>query len=59
MDILSLLDELEELLENASSMPFSKKVMIDKDIVDELVNEIKLKTPDELKQAWHSVIKWR
>ncbi len=51
MDILSLLEELEQLLESSSSVPFSKKVMIDKEIVDELVEEIKLKTPDELKQA--------
>ena len=51
MDILSLLEELEELLENGSTVPFSKKIMIDKDVIDELVNEIKLKTPDELKQA--------
>ncbi len=51
MDILSLLEELEQLLESGSSVPFSKKVMIDKEVVDELVNEIKLKTPDELKQA--------
>ena len=51
MDILSLLEELEQLLESGSSVPFSKKVMIDKEVIDELVNEIKLKTPDELKQA--------
>ncbi len=51
MDILSLLEELEQLLESGSTVPFSKKVMIDKDVVDELVSAIKLKTPDELKQA--------
>ena len=51
MDILSLLDELIQLLEGASSVPFSKKVMIEKDVVEEIVNEIKLKIPDELKQA--------
>ncbi len=51
MDILSLIEELEQLLESGSSVPFSKKVMIDKEVVDELINEIKLKTPDELKQA--------
>lgn len=51
MDILTLLDELQELIENSSAVPFSKKIMIDKDVIDELINEIKLKTPDELKQA--------
>jgi predicted Zn-dependent protease with MMP-like domain len=51
MDVLSLLEELEQLLENGSSMPFSKKVLVDKDQIDELILEIKNKTPDELKQA--------
>ncbi len=51
MDVLSLLEELEQLLENGSSVPFSKKVMIDKDQVSEIIMEIKNKTPDELKQA--------
>ena len=51
MDVLSLLEELEKMLEEGGNVPFSKKVMIDKEQVENLVQEIKLKTPDELKQA--------
>ena len=51
MDVLSLLEELEQMLDASTSVPFSKKVMLDREQVEELINEIKLKTPDELKQA--------
>ncbi len=51
MDVLSLIEELEKMLENGSSVPFSKKVMLDKEAVAALLEEIKNKTPDELKQA--------
>lgn len=51
MDVLSLLEDLEKMLEEGSNVPFSKKVMIDKEQIDNLIQEIKLKTPDELKQA--------
>lgn len=51
MDVLSLLEELQEVLENGSSMPFSKKVSVDKEKISQLIEDIKNKTPDELKQA--------
>ena len=51
MDVLSLLEELQQLVDESSSVPFSKKVMVDKERLTELLNEIKNKTPDELKQA--------
>ncbi|MBR3280587.1 MAG: ATPase [Clostridia bacterium] len=51
MDVLSLLEELQQLVDDSSSMPFSKKVMVDKERLTELITEIKNKTPDELKQA--------
>ncbi len=51
MDVLSLFEELKEILENGSSMPFSKKVSVDKERTLELLNEISNKMPDELKQA--------
>ena len=50
-DVLSLLDELQQALENASSVPFSKKIVVDKETVETLINDIKNKMPDELKQA--------
>ena len=50
-DVLALLDELQQALENASSVPFSKKIVLDKETIETLVNDIRNKMPDELKQA--------
>lgn len=51
MDILKLIDEIEDVVENASSVPFSKKAMIDSDELLEIIKEIRLGLPEELKQA--------
>ncbi|MBZ2173912.1 ATPase [Schnuerera sp. xch1] len=51
MDVLKLVDEIEDVLENASSMPFSNKVMVDADELFEIIREIRIKLPDEIKQA--------
>lgn len=51
MDILQLIEEFEDIIEESSSLPFSGKVMIDKDEVLEIIKEIRIKLPDEIKQA--------
>ena len=51
MDILQLIEEFEGIIEESSSLPFSGKVMIDKDKVLEIIKEIRIKLPDEIKQA--------
>ena len=51
MEIFTLLENLEELLETGAKVPFSSKVMVDADEVKEVLEEIRLKLPDELKQA--------
>lgn len=51
MEIFTLLDELEEYLEGKRVIPFSNKCMIDKSDVLDILKEIRLKLPDELKQA--------
>ena len=51
MEIFTLLDELEEYLEGAKSVPFTTKCIVDKDEFLETIKEIRLKLPDELKQA--------
>lgn len=51
MDVLKLIDEIEDILENGSSLPFSNKVMVDADELYEIIREIRIKLPDELKQA--------
>lgn len=51
MDILNLLERIEDIIEDASKFPLSSKVMIDKDEVLEVINEIRLKLPDEINRA--------
>ena len=51
MDIYKLLDEIEDLVDNSSTIPLSGKVMIDKRELLELIKEVKIKLPDEFKQA--------
>lgn len=51
MEIFTLLETLEEMLENSKTIPFSNKGIIDKEEMLEVIKEIRLKLPDELKQA--------
>nr|WP_300090926.1 ATPase [Sedimentibacter sp.] len=51
MDILNLLERIEDIIEEASKFPLSNKVMIDKDEILEVINEIRLKLPDEINRA--------
>jgi len=51
MEVFTLLDNLEELIENSKKVPLSGKCVIDQDEITDLIKEIRLKLPDELKQA--------
>ena len=51
MEIFTLLEELEDLLEKSKNLPFSHKTLVDKEEILEIIKEIRLKLPDELKQA--------
>lgn len=51
MDVLKLIDEVEDIVEGGSSLPFSSRVMIDKDELLDIIKEIRIKLPDEIKQA--------
>ena len=51
MDILNLLERIEDIIEDASKFLLSSKVMIDKEEVLEVINEIRLKMPDEINRA--------
>ena len=51
IEIFSLLENLEELLESGAKVPFSTKVMVDIEELREVLEDIRLKLPDELKQA--------
>ena len=51
MEIFTLLENLEDLLTAGAKVPFSSKVLVDADELRETLEEIRLKLPDELKQA--------
>ena len=51
MEIFTLLETLEECLERARTIPFTQKCIVDKEEILDIIKEIRLKLPDELKQA--------
>ena len=51
MTIEEILDLMEDMLDNASSVPFSNKKIIDCEQMREYVDSIKLNMPTELKKA--------
>ena len=51
MEIFTLLETLEDILENSKNLPLVNKAMVDKDEMLEIIKEIRIKLPDELKQA--------
>lgn len=51
MDALALLEELEDIIDKGVSVPFSGRCLLDKEELLEVLSEIKLKLPEDLKQA--------
>ena len=51
MDIMEIIDMMEEAIEKASSVPLTGKVMVDKEELLDLIQEVRLLYPDELKEA--------
>ena len=51
MEIFTLLETLEEMLENSKTVPFTTKGVVNKEEMLDIIKEIRLKLPDELKQA--------
>lgn len=51
MEIINLLEKLEDIIEEASKFPMSNKVIIDKEEMLELITDMRIKLPDEIKQA--------
>lgn len=51
MELFTLLETLEEMLENSKTVPFSGKAIVEKEDILDIIKEIRLKLPDELKQA--------
>ncbi len=51
MEIFTLLETLEEAIERSKTIPFSGKCMADREEILDIIKEIRIKLPDELKQA--------
>ncbi|NLV37259.1 MAG: ATPase [Clostridiaceae bacterium] len=51
MEMLSILETLEDLVEKSIGVPLSGKCLVDKDEILEIVKELRLKLPDDIKQA--------
>lgn len=51
MEIFTLLETLEEALESSKTIPFSGKSVVEKEELLDIIKEIRIKLPDELKQA--------
>ncbi len=51
MDLLSALNELEELVETSSKVPFTRKVMVEEERLLDLLDRIRTTMPEEVRQA--------
>ena len=49
--VMPLLDDLEEILANASKVPFSEKAIVDSDEIRSIVDDIRLSMPKDIQQA--------
>ena len=49
--VISLLDELEDLITNASKVPFSDKAVVDSDEIEQIIVDIRANMPKDLQQA--------
>ena len=51
MEMFSVLETLEDVLANSMTLPLTGKSLVDKDEILELINEIRLNLPEDLKKA--------
>ena len=51
MDVLVLIDKLDDLVHGASTFPMTDKVMIDRDQIYDLLDQMRATIPEEIKQA--------
>lgn len=51
MEVMLLLDALEDILDKANAIPLSSKVIVNKEELLEIIKDVRIKIPDEVKQA--------
>ena len=51
MDILELIDRLEDLFNESNSIPFTHSVIVDEDRMLDIIDQMRVSIPDEIKQS--------
>src|SRR5689334_24947525 len=51
MDILHLVDRLEEVFNSGTAIPLSHKLMVDEDRVLEIIDQMRVSIPEEVKKS--------
>ncbi|MCR1898155.1 ATPase [Irregularibacter muris] len=51
MQIMYLLDQLEDIIENGATLPFSNKTLVNVEEVIAIIQDIRINLPDEIKQS--------
>lgn len=51
MEILSILETLEDLVEKSPNLPLTGRCLVDRDEILEIIKEMRLRLPDDIKQA--------
>ena len=51
MDVLVLIDRLDDLLRNAKQVPLRSEVRVDKEKLDDLLDQLRVTIPEELEEA--------
>lgn len=51
MEVLELIDQLEDIIDGGTSIPITGKVVLSKEDLLDMLKEIRLNLPDDLKQA--------
>lgn len=51
MDVLKLIEELEDIIDESSTVPLTKKVMVHSEEILDILQQIRTRLPDEMQQA--------
>ncbi len=51
MDVMEIINEIEDVIEGAKTAILSNKVAVNKEEILELISDLRIKLPDEIKQA--------
>ena len=51
MDILQLIDRLEELFNESKAIPLTRNVMVDEDRMLDIIDQMRIAIPEEVKKA--------